>query len=457
METRGQNNEKIAASALSDGLCEMSGHRAQTEENILNKYIHTNSRKRPFLQSPQPNLYEDEFKKMVSRMDQMSYTQDMKTVDPFREAVKLSVLANEGDFGNVDSSKPTQPECNYKSRVSIHSLLKWKRYQDKKHDVFMAAMRKLEKRDKEWYRRWMLQIKQSKRNVPPSESLMDTPPKETEGICRTSSTSEGDSSMESTPVGECMRSSGPEEDFKMGSTQEDEFGIGSLTGGDVPDQELKTLSAVILPQSPWKQNKISTCRHFAKGWCRQGAACSFLHKNKDSWPDSQKVFLGGLPHSITPSDLVQELRQLGYEVINQPKIFRGFSPQVCLASSAEAMKMLDKRKISIYGCLVEVRPYTVSVEQFETITKKELDRQLDTNKRSVFLGGLPSCVTMQMLKASIENLGMKLMNRPLIRGGFIPKVTLASAKQADKLVARGSIDINGATVSVRPYGKKQPI
>jgi len=57
----------------------------------------------------------------------------------------------------------------------------------------------------------------------------------------------------------------------------------------------------------------------------------------------------------------------------------------------------------------------------------------------------------QILKTQIEKLGMKVTNRPLIKAGFIPKVTLASAQQAQELVAKGTIDINGAAVSVRPY------
>jgi len=111
------------------------------------------------------------------------------------------------------------------------------------------------------------------------------------------------------------------------------------------------------------------------------------------------------------------------------------------------MKLLQQGKIMICGSTVDVRPYKAS-------TKKERDRQLDTNNRSIFLGGLPSSVTVQILKTEIEKLGMKVTNRPLIKAGFIPKVTLASVQQAQKLVAKGMIEINGAVVSVRPYISK---
>merc|ERR550534_1053302 len=143
-----------------------------------------------------------------------------------------------------------------------------------------------------------------------------------------------------------------------------------------------------------KSNKIgkeSVCRHFLKGWCRQGDACSFQHSVESSHPDTQKVFLGGLPRSITLAKLLGELRQQGYVVINQPKIFRGFSSQVCLRSTEAAMKMLQEGKIMICGCKVNVRPYKAS-------SKKEWERQRDTNNRSIFLEGLPPSVTLQILK-----------------------------------------------------------
>jgi len=278
-----------------------------------------------------------------------------------------------------------------------------------------------------------------------------------------SNTSEGDSSVSSMRDGDFMRSSAQEEDFRMGGMQDDDFRKGGdfimgtnteddfMVGSTGPPRPLDEIRMNTTKQKGQKHAtktaKVSACRHFTNGWCRLGDACSFQHSVEGSHPDSQKVFLGGLPHSITPAKLLWELRQQGYIVVNQPKIFRGFSPQVCLSSIAEAMKMLQEEKIIICGCTVDVRPYTAS-------TKKERDRQLDTNNRSIFLGGLPSSVTVQILKTQIEKLGMKVTNRPLIKAGFIPKVTLASAQQAQELVAKGTIDINGAVVSVRPYVSK---
>jgi len=460
MESTRQNNHKVASRTLSDRLPKISRrreHRTQRGEDTIswNEYNHNYSREQLVAHSPlKTDFYEDEYKKMVSRMDKMLISANNRnTIDPFGELVQLSVRADEGDFSHLDRQTYfSSPNWKRKPRVSIHTLLKWKRLQDGKHERFMAMMGQLEEMDRELFRRKALKRKQRQRTMHQADLVLDTPtrPKETEGNFRMSGTSEGDSSMDSVPDGDFMRGSA-EEDCGMGNMQDEDFRIECFSGQRLPykEQEHGVISEKVSKSTP-KKEKSAVCRHFAKGWCRQGEACSFLHSDKDTYPDSQKVFLGGLPHSITPSKLVEELNQQGYGVMNEPKIFRGFSPQVCLASSAEAMKMLQEGKITIYGNKVEVRPY-------KAITKKERDRQLDINRRSVFFGGLPSSVTVQMLKASIEKLGMKLANRPLIKAGFIPKVTLATAEQAQSLVASATIDINGTTVNVRPYQyKAQP-
>jgi len=401
----------------------------------------------------------------------------LKISDPFGELLQLSVLADEGYRGGgsgfVHNLHPTAPPpWKRKSRVSVHSLLKWKHYQDEKHELFMKMMHQLEVKDIERFEHIQLLRKQRRRMV--HEEYVDTQPDEDfragstheqrEGDFRMSNTSEGSSSS-CVPEADFTGSSGQEDDFKMdgvpespekdfgkgrdfvmGTKAEDDFMVSS-TGPSPLEEKKMSISKKKAQKSPTKNGKVSPCRHFTKGWCRQGDACSFQHSVEGSYPDSQKVFLGGLPHSITPAKLLWELGQQGYIVVNQPKIFRGFSPQVCLSSSSEAKKLLQVRKIMICGCTVDVRPYKAS-------TKKERDRQLDTNNRSIFLGGLPSSVTVQILKAEIEKLGMKVTNRPLIKAGFIPKVTLASAEQAQELIAKSTININGAVVSVRPYVSK---
>merc|ERR1719510_1049416 len=88
--------------------------------------------------------------------------------------------------------------------------------------------------------------------------------------------------------------------------------------------------------------KRRLCRHFLKGHCNRGKTCDFLHDPSIFCPSSQKVFLGGLPAHITEATLRQKLLQQGYKVINKPKVLRGFTPQVCLASVEEAQKLIEK-------------------------------------------------------------------------------------------------------------------
>jgi len=473
-------NHTATARTRRERLPHMCQQGAETGER-WNKYNRYSIQQQQRVAPPalKTNFYEDEYKKMVSRMDKKVVSaKNGKTVDPFGELLQLSVLADEGyrswDLGYDDSLPATAPPpWKRKSRVSIHSLLKWKRFQDEKHELFMSMMGKLEMNDLERFRHLQRVRKQRRTRVPHGEFVdaedfrASSTPEQREGDFRMSNASEGSSSMSSMPEGDFMiRSSPPEEDFRMGavSVEEDlrkgsDFVMGTTTEDDFmfnstdplpchqDDKRMISPPKKKVQKSSVKNGKVSLCRHFTKGWCRQGEACSFEHSVEGSYPDSQKVFLGGLPHSITPAKLLWELKQQGYVVVNEPKIFRGFSPQVCLSTTAQAMKMLREEKMMICGCAVDIRPYKAS-------TKKERDRQLDTNNRSVFLGGLPSSITVQVVKTELEKLGMKVTNRPLIKAGFIPKVTLASAEQAQQLVAKGTIDINGSVVSVRPYVSK---
>jgi len=482
METTGQINHTATARTMTDRLPQISHQGVETVESMIPWNTHSHSyprnaaHQRLAQTSLKTNFYEDEYKKMVLRMDKKVLSaKKAKSIDPFGELVQLSVLADEGypsgDLSYIDSLPTAAPQpWKIKSRVSIHSLLKWKRYQDEKHELFMSMMRKLEVKDIERFRHLQMVKKQRKMSFAHGEVdenfRVSSATEQREVDFRMSNTSEGDSSMGSMPDGDFIGSSPQTEDFRMvgmqdedirkggtqsgdsvmGATTEDDFMVGSTGASRSLEEKRMNIKNQTGPKSTTK-TKVAACRHFTKGWCRQGDACSFQHSIEGSHPDTHKVFLGGLPHSITPAKLMWELRQKGYIVVNQPKIFRGFSPQVCLSSATEAMKLLQKGKIMICGSIVDVRPYKAS-------TKKERDRQLDTNNRSIFLGGLPSSVTVQILKTEIEKLGMKVTNRPLIKAGFIPKVTLASVQQAQTLVTKGMIDINGAVVSVRPYISK---
>merc|ERR1719189_3493129 len=89
-----------------------------------------------------------------------------------------------------------------------------------------------------------------------------------------------------------------------------------------------------------QQQKSRHCRHFLKGHCERGDSCGFRHDHSVFCTDLQKVFLGGLPAHLTASLLRQKLAEQGYTVLNNPKIIRWFSPQVCLGSVEEAQKLV---------------------------------------------------------------------------------------------------------------------
>merc|ERR1719320_1766534 len=119
---------------------------------------------------------------MVSRMDNEKVVspKNWKTSDPFEELLQLSVLADEGyrgggsrDLGfNHNLTQTAPPPWKIKSRESIHSLLKWKHYQDEKHELFMKMMHQLEMKDVERFEHMQLLRKQRKRMV--EEEFEDT-------------------------------------------------------------------------------------------------------------------------------------------------------------------------------------------------------------------------------------------------------------------------------------------
>jgi len=194
-----------------------------------------------------------------------------------------------------------------------------------------------------------------------------------------------------------------------------------------------------------QNRKRRLCRHFLKGHCKRGKACDFLHDPSIFCPNSQKVFLGGLPAHITETTLRQKLLQQGYKVINKPKVLRGFTPQVCLASVEEAQKLIEKRNILIDGSSVDVRAY-------EAFAKGGIDEnRLDEIKRSVFLGGLSKGTTSQMIKDDLQKVDLKVINHPLVKTGFTPKVTFGTVKETNMLVKLKKVRINNTCVDVRPY------
>jgi len=208
---------------------------------------------------------------------------------------------------------------------------------------------------------------------------------------------------------------------------------------------LKTEPTVAEQQTESQNRKRRLCRHFLKGYCKRGKSCDFLHDCSIFCPDLQKVFLGGLPSYITESTLKQKLAEQGYTVINQPKVLRGFTPQVCLGSVEEAQRLIKKGKILIDDSQVDVRPY-------EEFVKDTPDSKLPNDiERSVFLGGLPNGTTGKDIVGELEKLDVKVVNHPIIKTGFTPQVILGNVKQAEKLVNLKKVRIRKTLVDIRPY------
>jgi len=200
--------------------------------------------------------------------------------------------------------------------------------------------------------------------------------------------------------------------------------------------------------NPRKQSKkLPYCRHYNEGYCKRGNNCEFQHLLSVVYPDSQKVFLGGLPLDITEKELSEKLKEKGFHVINEPSIMHKYAPQVCLKSVDEAQRLIEKGTIIIDGVAVDVRRY-------EAVTKKQQERLADITRRSVFLGGLEKETTPKIIRCELAMIGMKVVNHLTIKSGFCPQVTLATSEQACSLVCKVKVQIKGKWVNVRPYVPK---
>jgi len=171
-------------------------------------------------------------------------------------------------------------------------------------------------------------------------------------------------------------------------------------------------------------------------------------KNKDlksAANDAQRVFLGGLPIGITERMLRQHLASLGYKVLKRPKILHGFAPEVWMKTVEQAKDLIDKGVIMIEGMEVEVRPYN-------SLTKlSELKKLPNVGKRSVFVGGLPAGTTTKDLQDVLVKMGMKVINYPVIKHGFVRQLILDTILQAKSLIKMKKILVNGAYSDVRPF------
>jgi len=138
------------------------------------------------------------------------------------------------------------------------------------------------------------------------------------------------------------------------------------------------------------------------------------------------------------------LADQGYTVLNHPKILRWFSPQVCLGSVEEAQSLIEKGTIVIDGAVIRVRPF----EAFTRGNKKKLPDEVE---RSVFLGGLAAGTTAEMIKDELGNLGLVVVNIPMVKSGYSRQVALKTYQQAQTLLKLMRVQINGALVNVRPF------
>jgi len=163
----------------------------------------------------------------------------------------------------------------------------------------------------------------------------------------------------------------------------------------------------------------------------------------------QRVFLGGLPIGMTERTLRQQLAAQGYKVLKRPKILHGFAPEVLMRSVEEAKDLVEKGVIMIDGFEVEVRPFNSLMKQSES---KKIP---NIGKRSVFLGGLSPGTTAKDITDAMTNMGMKIVNYPVIKFGFSRQVIFETISQAKALINMKRVMINGTYVDVRPFVNQQ--
>jgi len=189
--------------------------------------------------------------------------------------------------------------------------------------------------------------------------------------------------------------------------------------------------------------KRRLCRHFVKGFCLRGDTCDFLHDPSVLCSDEQKVFLGGLPPHLTAETLKSKLEGQGLIILNKPRIMRGFTPQICLDSVKVAEGLIKQRFILIDNHRVDVRPYQ---------DRDELRNGLPSVvKRSVFLGGLAEGTTGEMIIEDLQRLDIEVVDFPVVKRGYAPRVVLDSVEHAKMLVSLQRVMVNATVVDVRPF------
>jgi hypothetical protein len=211
----------------------------------------------------------------------------------------------------------------------------------------------------------------------------------------------------------------------------------------VVEEHLEGFGEVFEDKPLDETRKRRLCRHFVKGFCMRGRFCDFHHDPSIFCSDEQKVFLGGLPLHFTPQILKRKLENVGLTVLNEPRILRGFTPEVCLGSVEEANRLIAQRYVVLDNQRIDVRQYR---------DKDQLRQVLPSVvKRSVFLGGLKENTTPEMIIRDIQKLDVKVVEHPIVKNGYAPRVVLGSVEGAKMLVSLKRVLVNGGIVDVRPY------
>jgi len=130
-------------------------------------------------------------------------------------------------------------------------------------------------------------------------------------------------------------------------------------------------------------------------------------------------------------------------VLNKPRILRGFTPEVCLGSVEEANRLIAQRYVVLDSQRIDVRQYR-NKDQLRQILPSVI-------KRSVFLGGLKENTTAEMIIRDIQKLGLKVVEQPIVKNGYAPRVVLGSVEGAKLLVSRKRVLVNGSMVDIRSY------
>jgi len=192
-----------------------------------------------------------------------------------------------------------------------------------------------------------------------------------------------------------------------------------------------------------KKHTELVCKHYLSGFCTRGYCCRFQHSPKYI-PHKTMVFLCGLPSNVEEDHVREAFLHLGFNIIWIDVNLRNSWTLIRFGSVEEAGILLKKGTVSILGSSVKVRSY-------QGVLQKKIKRVNKLMERTVFLVGLTSRVTSKDIRDSLMQIGAKVVNFILIKRGYCPKVTLATAKQAKTLISLSKIEISGSIVDVRPY------